>query len=127
NRSVDAEVVRNGFGEGRMMGAQRAVELGMADRIETLNETLERLFNKNVPSVAVKAADVSGDGQEPIEQTQPYLAQARERLMAVMTKTFEGEPSMRIRQLQADRAKLVARAQELFDAAEKEGRDFTNE
>src|SRR5690606_30987632 len=26
NRSVDAEVVRNGFGEGRMMGAQRAVE-----------------------------------------------------------------------------------------------------
>lgn len=32
---------------------------------------------------------------------------------------------MRIRQLQAERALLVARAQELFDAAEKEGRDFT--
>lgn len=128
HRGVSFETVRDGFGEGRMVGAEKAVELGMADRVATLNEVIEGLFNQNVSSVSAKAADVSGDGQAPIEQEMPQLlARERERLAVVIAKTFEGEPSMRIRELQAERAKLVERAQSLYDLAEKEGRDFTDE
>lgn len=43
NRGVKTADVRNGFGEGRVVGAQQAVQLGMADRIATLDETIERL------------------------------------------------------------------------------------
>jgi len=43
NRGVTLADVRNGFGEGRAVGARQALELGMADRIGTLDETLDRL------------------------------------------------------------------------------------
>lgn len=43
NRGVKTADVRNGFGEGRIVRAQQAVQLGMADRIATLDETIERL------------------------------------------------------------------------------------
>lgn len=43
NRGVSVETVRNGFGEGRVVGAREAVRLGMADRVATLDETLQRL------------------------------------------------------------------------------------
>lgn len=44
-RGVSAVDVRNGFGEGRVVGAQQAVKLGMADRVATLDETIARLAN----------------------------------------------------------------------------------
>jgi len=34
------------FGEGRMIGARRAVEVGLADRVDTLQATIERLAKK---------------------------------------------------------------------------------
>ena len=43
NRGVEVDQVRNGFGEGRMVGAKTAMSLGMVDRIETLSETIQRL------------------------------------------------------------------------------------
>ncbi len=43
NRGVKPADVREGFGQGRYFGARRAVQLGMADRIATLEETLTRL------------------------------------------------------------------------------------
>lgn len=43
NRGVKTSDVRNGFGEGREVGAQQAVEFGMADRIATLEETIQRV------------------------------------------------------------------------------------
>ncbi|HAE59753.1 MAG TPA: peptidase S49 [Anaerolineae bacterium] len=44
NRGVEIETVRSGFGEGRMVSARKAVEMGMADRVDTLNGTLSRLL-----------------------------------------------------------------------------------
>jgi hypothetical protein len=35
--------VRGGFGEGRVVGAQQAVKLGMADRVDTHDATVARL------------------------------------------------------------------------------------
>lgn len=41
-RGVRTSEVRDGFGEGRVVSAQEAVRLGMADRIATLEETIAR-------------------------------------------------------------------------------------
>jgi signal peptide peptidase SppA len=42
-RGVTASAVRKGFGEGRMVGAKQAVQEGMADRVGTLEQTIQRL------------------------------------------------------------------------------------
>ncbi len=42
-RGVNEAEVRGGFGEGRVVGAQEAVRLGMADRVESLGEALDRM------------------------------------------------------------------------------------
>lgn len=44
NRGVKRSEVVNGFGEGRVVGAKEAVAMGMADRVATLDETIERLL-----------------------------------------------------------------------------------
>lgn len=41
-RGVAVSKVRDGFGQGRMVGAQDAVSRGMADRVATLEQTLNR-------------------------------------------------------------------------------------
>ena len=42
-RGVSVDDVRGGFGEGRVVGAQQAVKLGMADRVDTYDATVARL------------------------------------------------------------------------------------
>jgi signal peptide peptidase SppA len=44
NRGVKRSDARNGFGQGRVAGAREAVSLGMADRVATLDETVNRLL-----------------------------------------------------------------------------------
>lgn len=50
NRSVKVADVRNGFGEGRVVGAKQAVSLGMADRVETLDNVISRLVKQARPT-----------------------------------------------------------------------------
>lgn len=50
NRAVRPADVRNGFGEGRLVSAQQAVKLGMADRVATLEETIGRLLQNFPPT-----------------------------------------------------------------------------
>ncbi len=45
-RGVKASEVRSGFGQGGVVGAQEAVDLGMADRIASLDDTLMRLTRR---------------------------------------------------------------------------------
>lgn len=45
NRSVTADAVRSGYGEGRVLTAQDALSAKMIDRIEPLGATIERLSN----------------------------------------------------------------------------------
>lgn len=42
-RKTTVEAVRTGMGEGRMVGAQDAVRLGMADRVESLDHAIQRV------------------------------------------------------------------------------------
>lgn len=62
-RGVSAADVRNGFGEGRVVGAQQAVKLGMADRVATLDETIARLAN---PRQRARVGQRTEDDQPPI-------------------------------------------------------------
>lgn len=43
NRGAKAADVRDGYGEGRVVGAKQAKALGMVDRIETLDQTVARM------------------------------------------------------------------------------------
>jgi signal peptide peptidase SppA len=43
NRGVGVAAVREGYGEGRVVGARKALEAGMVDRIDTLDATIDRL------------------------------------------------------------------------------------
>ena len=49
-RGVSVDDVRGGFGEGRVVGAQQAVKLGMADRVDTYDATVARLARGARPS-----------------------------------------------------------------------------
>lgn len=56
NRGIDVKKVRTDFGEGRMLSARQAVAVEMADRIGTLEETVNALLTRNAqPASAAKA------------------------------------------------------------------------
>ena len=55
-RGVSASTVRKDFGQGRMVMAKDAVALGMADRVGTLDDTLDRMTSKK------GARKAEGDG-----------------------------------------------------------------
>jgi signal peptide peptidase SppA len=57
-RGVDEAAVRAGYGEGRVLNASRAVEEGLADSVETLDEVISRLVGGDggTPARALSAA-----------------------------------------------------------------------
>lgn len=105
NRSVPVDVVRNGFGEGRVVGAKEAVALGMADRITTIDDVINTIASdRESEAVGVNAEWVSA----------PYT-ECAERVLAgteVLTQRTRDRISFRRgngRDLsQADRDQLVA-------------------
>ena len=46
HRGVSTKEVQNGFGEGRTVSAQKAVQENMVDRVETFDATIERLMTR---------------------------------------------------------------------------------
>lgn len=66
---VTEATVRNGYGEGRVVGADEAVALGMADRVGTLDDTLSRLAGRNHRR-KMQAEDIGLDVQaeEPVAE-----------------------------------------------------------
>lgn len=81
-RKTTEEAVRNGYGEGACIGAQRAVELGLADGIASFEETASRLVQEARGGRSAAAPepqeDLAGsDGEDTL------LAQMREQLNQV--------------------------------------------
>lgn len=68
-RGVKAADVRNGYGQGHVVSAQEAKELGMVDRIESLDSTVSRLVGKRGRKSAVSFA--LDQGQELVA-TAPF-------------------------------------------------------
>ena len=74
NTTVDA--VKSGYGEGRVLSAELAVEAGLADRVETLDETVQRL-------VGAQPANRS-DGLTADTQLHPLVADHMSRRQRVL-------------------------------------------
>lgn len=72
-RGVSAGDVRAGFGEGRMVGAARAVELGMADRVATLEETVARLADQSAQASPRRRSSAAVTPEEPTSSEEPGL------------------------------------------------------
>ena len=73
NRGVDVGDVRGGFGQGRMVGAAAAVRQGMADRVGTLEDTLQRFGVSQFGPPPAKAA-ASGRRAFAIEREKRAIA-----------------------------------------------------
>lgn len=77
NRGVKTAAVRSGFGEGRVVGARQALDLGMADRIGTLEETIARLLIE----VEGRPPVAPTEGAERMNQDVPEAAEPSESLL----------------------------------------------
>ena len=75
NRGVKSVDVRNGFGEGRVVGARQAVALGMADRVGTLEETVDQLLNRSIPAGATSAAQAPALRSKSLQPDMTHEAQ----------------------------------------------------
>lgn len=61
-RGVSAAAVKSGFGEGRSVGAKKAVELGMVDRVATFEQVIQDLLSgKAAPASSSSRADAGDD------------------------------------------------------------------
>lgn len=65
-RGVKPADVRNGFGQGRVVGAAEAVKLGMADRIGTLEQTIARLARAG--GRGARRAELSSELEPPADE-----------------------------------------------------------
>lgn len=81
SRGVKQATIRNGFGEGRMLAAEAAVEAGMADRVGTLKETLESL-GANTDSTRVLLAEADESIGESPRKNSTGLRRRRFSLLA---------------------------------------------
>lgn len=89
NREVKQAVVRNGFGEGRLVGSRQAVELGMADRVGTLDETIIRLIDpeKAVQALSVNIPSVDASSEQKLTDDMQREAQTlREQVQTILRK-----------------------------------------
>jgi signal peptide peptidase SppA len=68
HRGVGVADVREGFGEGRMVGAKKALESGMVDRVETMQEMMRRLMRRRQ----------GGSANPPAKTEEPMMAKAEE-------------------------------------------------
>jgi len=69
-RGVDQSEVANGYGEGRMLLAQRAVKAHLADRVDTLGNTVKRLTHPGARA-ALQRADAEALQADPPEALEP--------------------------------------------------------
>ena len=76
-RNVSVGDVKNGYGEGRVLTAQRAVDAGLADKVATLDETIQGFTRRSRSTMGSRQSKL-GEG-ETIE----YSAEDRERLVAM--------------------------------------------
>lgn len=144
---LDSKQLSRMLDEETWMTAEQAVELGFADEVITGGSPIRKdvteavrnyanvppaLLNAAEESVTTSAAPAVDDrdgkmveaGQEPKVVSVP-MQKARARLARSEKPPFQGESIMNVRELLKERETLLARAQVLAEAADKESRDFT--
>jgi signal peptide peptidase SppA len=69
-RGAKADDVRNGYGEGRVVSAQQAVKLGMADRVATLDQVLAK-YGVSRSAGSLKTEKFMGDPEGQLDASAP--------------------------------------------------------
>lgn len=96
-RGVAIDAVRNGFGQGRVVGAKEAVSFGMADRVATMEEVLADLVAGKLPSLQKARADAE---IEPIsKEIVPEIAANAPDPEPIALATADETPEIRQRRL----------------------------
>lgn len=114
-RGVSVEAVRNGFGEGRTVLAKAALDLGMVDRIDTLENTIRRVARGAI-GTSPKAVALGFDMTRaaPDDDTPDALASGRpfsERLaLASALATDLAEQARKRAELRAAEGRLLSEA-----------------
>jgi signal peptide peptidase SppA len=75
-RSVQASAVRSGFGEGRVVPAKQAVELGMVDRVATFDQVLAKYGVSRNPSGATAEATAAVQAEAAANELEAEVAAA---------------------------------------------------
>ncbi len=73
-RSVSPAIVREKYGQGRVVSAARALEAGMINRIETLEETIRRLAGSGSARSSAPSGSGSGFGAMSMSARRAQLA-----------------------------------------------------
>lgn len=133
HRGVSLDDVKSGFGEGRVVSAEQALQMGMADEIATLDDVIQMLFSGQLPSSEDVEANSTDAGQvladvpsvEPIAQAR--FAVEADKLELQKNKQFGDPMSDNLRKMISAHADEVRKAQALVEVAEEEDRELTEE
>ncbi|MBP7568791.1 MAG: signal peptide peptidase SppA [Acidobacteria bacterium] len=74
-RGVKKSEVRDGYGEGQVLGARAALAAGMVDRIATAQDTLDRLSTKQGRQAVLQATSLRASETTPQEPATPATGQ----------------------------------------------------
>ena len=90
NRGVKPAAVRTGFGEGRVVSAKQAIELGMADRIGTLDEVINQLLNNSTMPATAQANQIVNQPQADMPREEVEVES-----MPAVSEQVEAKPDPR--------------------------------
>ena len=76
-RGVTEDVVRDGFGQGRMVTAETALRLGMVDRVETFEQTVARLTAPPPGQRPPAATGFTGKAEAALDAVRSLVDDAR--------------------------------------------------
>jgi ClpP class serine protease len=91
-RGVKEADVRSGFGEGRVILAEQAVELGMADRVSTLEQVIADMTGAS-PSPSPRPSAENADPEIAVEEETPEPVVAEDEVPVVDPPGPESKPT----------------------------------
>lgn len=88
-RGVDQQAVKDGYGEGRMLLAKRAVKAGLADRVDTLEATVRRMGHPGARAALMRGEHEhpnfeANEPEDEIEEVQPMSREDKDRVLSVL-------------------------------------------
>jgi signal peptide peptidase SppA len=84
-RRTSPDAVTEGFGQGRMVAAQDAVQAGMADRVETLQQAITRIARGNAAAAGGRRASLGEPAATEVRETEGLPLNVDEPEAAVAT------------------------------------------
>mgnify|MGYP003132679085 CR=1 FL=1 len=145
-RNITLESVTNHFGEGRVVGAKSALDKGMVDAVETLDETVARLkgmpessaeaispaLNQEVQIVGFDKSTLEKEAREYVEGLESHISDLENQSVDTKSEEISDEvlnglpdevkDQLRAAQERADEAVAKAEAAESMAAVERQSR-----